>query len=158
MIKKLKFSGILRKKCLNCFCKYWVYSRTDGNDNKIDWLGEGLIHDNKGLDLKLINTKHRAVGNRFAYVECTDRKTGQKYYNNHFWFVPRVKTISDKMRSRPSVVVLVVESLSRLNYLRHMQLTQEAFQQLGNVFYLRGLTKMADNSHPNMVPFLTGLY
>ena len=145
--------GIVRKKCLNCFCKYWVYRRLDGNDNKIDWKDSGNIDDN-GFNLKAVNEKH-IEDNRFLYVECFDKKTDEKYVNNHFWFVPRNKTIKHK-KKRPSVLILVVESLSRLNYLRHMQLTTQAFEQLGNVFYLRGLTKMADNSHPNMVPFLTG--
>ena len=148
------FSGIVRKKCLNCFCKYWVYRRTDGNDNKIDWMDSGVIGDN-GIDLKAINEKHRE-DNRFLYVECFDQNGDKKYADNHFWFVPRIKTIENKEKKRPSVLVLVIESMSRLNYLRHMQWTKEAFEDLGNVFYLRGLTKMADNSHPNMVPFLTG--
>ena len=153
---KALFSGIVRKKCLNCFCKYWVYRRRDANDNQIDWMDSGLIHHNLGVDLKAINERHRE-DNRFLYVECTDQKSGQKYANNHFWFVPRLKTIKYQ-KKRPSVLILVIESISRLNYLRHMQWTKEAFEGLGNVFYLRGLTKMADNSHPNMVPFLTGLF
>ena len=118
-------------------------------------MDSGVIDDKLGVDLKSINAKHRE-DNRFLYVECEDGKSGQKYVNNHFWFVPRNKTIKYKNK-RPSVLILVIESMSRLNYLRHMQWTRKAFEELDNVFYLRGLTKMADNSHPNMIPFLTGL-
>lgn len=57
----------------------------------------------------------------------------------------------------PSVIFLVIESLSRLNYLRYLPRTRRLLEErLGNTFYLEGLNKMADNSFPNMVPLLTG--
>ncbi|RWS25781.1 uncharacterized protein B4U80_01911 [Leptotrombidium deliense] len=56
-----------------------------------------------------------------------------------------------------SVFILVIESLSRLNYLRSLNRTRSEFESLGNYFYMKGLTKLADNSFPNMVPFLTGI-
>src|SRR5699024_2860750 len=62
-----------------------------------------------------------------------------------------------KSDHKPSVIFLVIESLSRLNYLRYLNQTRKALEdQLGNTFYLEGLNKMADNSYPNMVPLLTG--
>ena len=124
------------------------------DDNKIYWFDQGTIDDN-GFDLKKIN-EDNTEENVFAQTECTDLQSGQKQVNNHYWFVPRIRNSESQAKNRPSVLILVIESLSRLNYLRHMQLTKDAFESLGNVFYLRGLNKMADNSFPNMIPMLTG--
>ena len=137
----------------------------EGNDNQIDWFDGGIL-DKEGLDLKTINEQNTNE-NRFVHVQCRDLESEGEYVNNHFWFVPRDKiraTIISSLlnkaffnnKRKPSVLILAIESLSRLNYLRHMQMTKEAFERLGNVFYLKGLTKMADNSFPNMIPFLTG--
>jgi len=58
--------------------------------------------------------------------------------------------------THPSVFVLVIESLSRINYLRFMKKTKSSLESMGDVVYLKGLTKLASNSFPNMVPLLTG--
>ncbi|RWS19438.1 uncharacterized protein B4U80_08316, partial [Leptotrombidium deliense] len=62
-----------------------------------------------------------------------------------------------EVNDKPSVIILVIESLSRLNYLRFLKQTRSEFESLDNFFYLKGLTKYADNSFPNMAAMLTGL-
>ena len=52
---------------------------------------------------------------------------------------------------------MVVESLSRLNYLRFMEETKKFFEtEMDNVHYLEGLNKIGDNSYPNMIALLSG--
>jgi hypothetical protein len=135
-------------------CQYQVYRRSEGNDNRIKYLQKGFI-DKNGFSLVDINQN---LDNHFVKVDCYDSKTGENYHNNHYWFEPKPKKFNNSSHNKkPSVLIIVIESLSRINYLRYMNLTKKAFESLGNVFYLNGLTKMADNSYPNMIPFLTGI-
>lgn len=62
---------------------------------------------------------------------------------------------------RYSVFILVIESMSRINFDRWLTLTKEAIDGISSSkkssFYnLKGLTKHADNSFPNLVTLLTG--
>lgn len=159
-------SGVLRQTKSNFNCKYQFFERTQDDDNKL------VYHQIQTLD--------PVVGipmgdNRFVAVECSDGSDRYAYRNTHFWF-PLEKMdpnhgINSKMDpnyginskshllksdKNPSVLILVIESLSRINYLRFMLKTKESLEKYGKVVYMKGLTKLADNSFPNMVPFLTG--
>jgi hypothetical protein len=57
----------------------------------------------------------------------------------------------------PNVLLLMVESLSRLNYLRYMNRTRDVLASWpGVVRPLDGVFKLGDNSYPNIYPLLTG--
>lgn len=61
--------------------------------------------------------------------------------------------ISDK----PSVLLLSIDSLSRLNLIRSMPITHRLLETRG-FLSLEGYTKVADNTFPNVVPILTGMF
>lgn len=58
----------------------------------------------------------------------------------------------------PNVVVIVIESLSYLNFKRHMKKTQDLFDQHFNstMVEFEGVIKIGDNSYPNMITLITG--
>lgn len=57
---------------------------------------------------------------------------------------------------KPSVLVISIDSLSRLNLIRSMPLTYRLLEKHGFIS-LEGYTKVADNTFPNVVPILTGM-
>lgn len=58
---------------------------------------------------------------------------------------------------KPSVLIISIDSLSRLNLIRSMPLTYRLLEKHG-FLSLEGYTKVADNTFPNIVPILTGMF
>lgn len=58
----------------------------------------------------------------------------------------------------PNVIVMVIESLSYLNYKRHMKKTQKLFAQHFNstLVEFEAVIKVGENSYPNMITLITG--
>lgn len=66
-------------------------------------------------------------------------------------------SIPESCPVNPNVLLLMVESLSRLNYLRYMNRTRDVLASWpGIVRPLDGVFKLGDNSYPNIYPLLTG--
>ncbi|XP_014211056.1 uncharacterized protein LOC106641232 [Copidosoma floridanum] len=66
-------------------------------------------------------------------------------------------TPSDKLvgHKKLSILMLGIDSVSRLNFHRSMPLTRDFFEERGWL-ELRGYNKMGDNTYPNLMAFLTG--
>ncbi|CAG2174591.1 unnamed protein product [Oppiella nova] len=143
-------AGTLRQSVGHYKCKYQWFDRLVGNDNQIVYKSLRVLDPRNGIPMG---------DNSFVWTECEDMAGRKVYENTHFWFPltanPNASASSDST-DRPSVLILVIESLSRVNYLRFMPQTRDTIEKLGKVVYMKGLTKLADNSFPNMVPFLTG--
>lgn len=58
---------------------------------------------------------------------------------------------------RPSVLIIAIDSLSRLNLIRSMPKTYKLLEKNG-FLSLEGYTKVADNTFPNVIPILTGMF
>lgn len=58
---------------------------------------------------------------------------------------------------KPSVLLISIDSLSRLNLIRSMPITYRLLETHG-FMSLEGYTKVADNTFPNVVPILTGMF
>ena len=58
----------------------------------------------------------------------------------------------------PNVIVIVIESLSYLNFKRHLKKTQDLFAQHFNstLVEFEAVIKVGDNSYPNMITLITG--
>ncbi|XP_046386571.1 uncharacterized protein LOC124156217 isoform X2 [Ischnura elegans] len=54
-----------------------------------------------------------------------------------------------------SVLILGVDAVSRLNFLRQMPKTKAVLEKIGAIEFL-GYNKVADNTFPNIVPLMTG--
>ncbi|RWS21518.1 uncharacterized protein B4U80_00596, partial [Leptotrombidium deliense] len=137
---------ITQKTKLNLNCFYQSFDRKDGNDTQLEFGKSSALPSKLNLNQLKIN---------FVSVTCSKR--GKLVYKNIHFYPSTLKVENSNDTSlnndnKTSVIILVLESLSRLNYLRFLHQTKEALESLGN-----GLTKIADNSYPNMAPLLTGL-
>ena len=67
---------------------------------------------------------------------------------------PKSKNLSEE--SPLSIIILGIDSVSKLNFLRHFKKTLAFLRE--NLFYyeLKGYTKVGDNTFPNLVPLFTG--
>lgn len=87
-------------------------------------------------------------------------------YRDYYAFLPRKPSVEERCKQalsvdpvandRLSVLVIGLDSISRMNFHRMMPRTLKILQSLGAVEML-GYTKVADNTYPNLVPVLSGL-
>ncbi|RWS10905.1 hypothetical protein B4U79_03397 [Dinothrombium tinctorium] len=147
-------SGILitRPSATSVHCYYRAFDRNGKSDSKLRY-GDAKVLP-KQLDL---------VAERIQFVLVKCYKNSKVVYRNTHSFpsnVARMKNsnIEATELEQVPVIILVIESLSRLNFIRSLPRTRRAFESLSSdFFYFEGITKIADNSFPNMVPLLTGL-
>jgi hypothetical protein len=64
---------------------------------------------------------------------------------------------STQRRMQPNLLMLGIDSVSRLNFERHFPRTKRLITERG-FHTLLGYNKVADNTFPNLTPLLTGLY
>ncbi|KFM78895.1 hypothetical protein X975_25379, partial [Stegodyphus mimosarum] len=55
-----------------------------------------------------------------------------------------------------NIIIVGIDSVSKLNFLRHFRKTHRFLKENLSSFELKGYTKVADNTFPNLVPLLTG--
>ncbi|XP_068083367.1 uncharacterized protein [Anabrus simplex] len=98
----------------------------------------------------------------FVRVRCNsskDSRIGSPLYDFHA-FVPAKRDVErhckNNSESEVSVLILGLDSMSRVNFHRQMPLTLNLLRQLEAVEML-GYNKVADNTFPNLVPVLAGL-
>lgn len=92
-------------------------------------------------------------------VECS---LYQKESFIHYFPLVRLKDEIEKQKisiTKPepklNIIVTGVDSISKLNFLRHFKKTH-AFLKEKNFFDIKGYTKVGDNTFPNLTPLLTG--
>lgn len=85
----------------------------------------------------------------FINVRCSD-------YDDYFVFFPK-KPIPDVKRNRKPLNVLVMglDAVSRLNFLRQLPKTYSYLQEL-QVFEFLGFNNVGENTFPNVIPLLSG--
>lgn len=103
------------------------------------------------------------MNTEFVKVECS--RNNEVIYKDYHAFVPRFRSVENKCERAKaassktehlSVLIIGLDSVSRLNFHRMMPKTVQALQEL-NAVELLGYTKVADNTYPNLVPVLSGL-
>lgn len=124
------------------YCCYKFFSAPEN-------LGNIVYSDCKEF-LTVIEVEHE-----FVNIDCfySDRVI----YSDFFLFKYHGGITPDASHSRESynILILGLESMSRLNFHRTMPLTSEFLKQRG-VVELLGYSKVGDNSYPNLFPVLTG--
>lgn len=99
----------------------------------------------------------------FILVKCNileNDKLGKEIYKNVHAMVPikpQVKVKMEKTRNqqKPSILLVGIDSVSRLNLIRTMPKTL-SFLQRGDWIELKGYNKIGDNTFPNLMAILTG--
>ncbi|EZA59268.1 uncharacterized protein LOC105275672 [Ooceraea biroi] len=136
----------------NISCCWRPFWRTQDQDNAVTYDTQCyFFQDSYTVDAEFIK------------VECFRRN--EVIYKDYHAFLPRKSQVEDRCKQalktdrisdRLSVLVVGLDSVSRMNFHRMMPKTVKALQTLGAVEML-GYTKVADNTYPNLIPVLTGL-
>ncbi|XP_054257996.1 uncharacterized protein LOC128982936 [Macrosteles quadrilineatus] len=95
---------------------------------------------------------------QFIFVFCLDDNKTIVYQNMHAGVVKVDRFTEDRKRDPNSlnVILLGIDSMSRLNFYRTMPKTVSYLHTHGWV-EMKGYNKVADNTLPNMMAFLSGL-
>ncbi|XP_076280793.1 uncharacterized protein LOC143209265 isoform X2 [Lasioglossum baleicum] len=111
----------------------------------------------------VVTSNSSTVRAEFVKIECSRNK--ETIYKDYHAFLPRFRSIEKKYEGSKaakakseylSVLMIGLDSVSRINFHRMMPKTVGALEKLGAVEML-GYTKVADNTYPNLVPVLSGL-
>uniref|UniRef100_A0A2R5L9S7 Uncharacterized protein n=1 Tax=Ornithodoros turicata TaxID=34597 RepID=A0A2R5L9S7_9ACAR len=101
----------------------------------------------------------------YGYVGC---KSKGNVFHEEFLLVPllkkdveeQCKRIEAKLNStlpRLNVLILGMDSVSRLNFNRHLPLSGKFVREVLKAYEFFGYNKVGQNSYPNQTPLLTGL-
>ncbi|CAH1786940.1 unnamed protein product [Owenia fusiformis] len=100
----------------------------------------------------------------YIKVKCYDRN-GKTIYKNFHAVVFEKQQVEDECKrntvernEKLNIVLLGVDSVSRLNFMRLMPKTRRFIEEELNGFELTGYNKVGDNTFPNLVPLLSGKF
>ena len=113
-----------------------------------------------------------AVGENeeFVYVECKNKNKTTIVRNYHF-IVTLKKELekeckkkfeefkrSKKTRENLNIIMIGMDSMSRLNFIRAMNKTYKYLKNTLNAYDMTGYTQVGHNTLPNLIPMLSGQY
>ncbi|XP_047357974.1 uncharacterized protein LOC124952324 isoform X1 [Vespa velutina] len=133
-------------------CCWNAFERKKNNDN-------ANIYNDKCYFF----SKDNQVTAEFVKVECW--RGNDKIYKDYHAFVPRKPDVEERcekvkktnpVENQLSILVIGIDSVSRLNFRRSMPKTVKILEDLKAAEML-GYTKVADNTYPNLVTVLSGL-
>ncbi|KAF5293100.1 hypothetical protein FQA39_LY13710 [Lamprigera yunnana] len=139
--------NITNARALNC-C-YSSFKRRDSSPNE----GDNKVE----FDSCVAFNNSAQIDTDFVRVTCEYNNT--EIYKDFFAFVP----LRTKYRNTPgssnklSVLIVGIDAVSRVNLHRQMPKTVQTLREIGATEFL-GYNKVADNTFPNLVPVLTGLF
>ncbi|XP_075749335.1 uncharacterized protein LOC119173010 [Rhipicephalus microplus] len=100
----------------------------------------------------------------FLFVECATRQSPDRPFHEQFLFNSLLKkTVEERCSTafgtphNMSVLVLGLDSVSYLNFDRHLPKTAKFVREKLDAFELYGYNKARDNSYPNQVLLILGL-
>lgn len=98
------------------------------------------------------------VNYEFIKVVCKNSITDTIIYKDHHFFVPRSRNVNAKQsNSKPNIMLIGLDSLSRLNFHRQMNKSVSVMLNELKAIEFFGYNKLEDNTYPNLIPVLTGL-
>ncbi|CAN8006928.1 unnamed protein product, partial [Ixodes hexagonus] len=105
------------------------------------------------------------LGKEFVFVECFRKWNPAKVVYSQFLLNPIIKEDVELRRQGASkntphnlsVLVLGLDSVSNLNFVRHLPKTGAYVRDKLAAFELFGFNKVGDNSFPNQIPLITGM-
>ncbi|XP_064611603.1 uncharacterized protein LOC135475605 [Liolophura sinensis] len=140
------------------FCQLSAVVRQNGTD-------DGFVV----LPVRVFNFDIQ-VKTEFVKVQCFNT-AGVKYGLNYYAFIQPKPRILDRLRSKGrkfrqkygvknpmSIIVVIVDSMSRLNMIRQLPKTRDYLLSTLAAIEFMGYNKVADNTFPNIISLLTGKF
>ncbi|EEC02209.1 conserved hypothetical protein [Ixodes scapularis] len=101
----------------------------------------------------------------FVLVECSQKSKPTKVFHKQFLLNPilkkdvelRCQGVKRSTSHNLSVLILGLDSVSSLNFARHLPQTGAFVREQLKAFELFGYNKVGDNSFPNQLPLVTGM-
>lgn len=121
-------------------------------------LSDNVVTKNETLNL-LPFGKRMKIDWEYIQVLCENANQTQIYVDFHTFFSPTLKEAEGSNENddgKYNVMILGVDSVSKLNFHRMLNETTKTLEHLGAI-ELHGYNKVDDNTYPNLIPFLTGL-
>ncbi|GFT54430.1 uncharacterized protein NPIL_533871 [Nephila pilipes] len=92
----------------------------------------------------------------FVYVSCYNFAGISFYTNIHCHIFPKRDRLNATRNSMYNVLMIGIDSLSRLSFMRYLPKTYKFLTKNLNAFVFKGMTKVGDNTFPNLGAVLTG--
>lgn len=140
------------------FCQLWSVVRQNGTDDGFAVLPVRVFSS----DIQ--------VNHEFVKVQCFNT-VGVKFGLNYHAFIQPKPRVLDQLRSKRrrfrqnyglkkplNVIVVIVDSMSRLNMIRQLPRTRDYLLSALEAIEFMGYNKVADNTFPNVIPLLTGKF
>ncbi|XP_013774311.1 uncharacterized protein LOC106459260 [Limulus polyphemus] len=139
-------------------CVYKPILREPGHRN--------LTTDNQ---FKIGNSKILTFGvplqEEFIVVRCF--KKTQFFHEEYIALTPIIQNVEENCKKRENgfsngdslnVMIIGIDSISKLNFIRHFTKTHTYLRTVLKAFELRGYNKVGDNTFYNLTPLLTGFF
>lgn len=113
------------------------------------------------------NEEITIIPNEFSYIEILCINSGTETdFRDGFALIQRKSQVEDRVedyeehtkenKSRLNVVILGLDATSQMNFIRAMPKSNRFLAKNLSAILLKGYTKVAENTLPNVVPLLTG--
>lgn len=144
---------------LHCVVRSLQRPKSETSDDQV-------VMDKYGHSLRLTEMH---ITSEFIFVQCKN-SLGEDIYSDYISFIQKKTKVEERMASyrlnlgkvkdvgqeRLSVALLGIDSVSRLNFLRHFPRTYRYITEAMMGLDFVGYTKVADNTLPNLIAILTG--
>lgn len=158
-VERFRFSGIRIKKPANVACFSRRIQRHPTDDRKILFANE----------TRQMESVTFFPGEQVVKIECYLKqnlfeKSFSNFSNNSMSklifekVIPLIPKLTPDVTPKvdaPNVILLILDSMSRLNFERHFTLTKQFLTKQG-FETMFGYSKVADNTFVNLIPLLTG--
>lgn len=113
------------------------------------------VAKNETINLIPFGQRTRVDSSEYIQVFCENSNQSQLYVDFHSFFPKRQeeRPADDKY----SVMILGLDSLSRLNFHRMMNASATTVLDELGAIEMQGYNKVGDNTYPNLIPLLSGL-
>ncbi|KAH8276394.1 hypothetical protein KR018_000281, partial [Drosophila ironensis] len=135
-------------------CNYTMYIRRT----------DMILAHSKSVPIKFAKKVQLPLPTEIVCIECFNHKN-ISFNNDCHFFVPPKKprkkqpesASANRTKERISVMILGIDSVSHLNFLRQMKKSSAYVREKLNHVEMWGYNKVGDNTFPNIVPLLSGL-
>ncbi|KAL1490470.1 hypothetical protein ABEB36_013158 [Hypothenemus hampei] len=129
-----------------------------------EFLRENPLKDNEPEGRVVYSECHDFVHNiniqkkEFIKINCENNENST-VYQDYFAFVPdKLNMKTNKTERRLNVLILGLDGISRVNLHRQMPKTFDFLTKQLEAIELLGYNKVGDNTFPNLIPVLTGMF